>query len=253
MSILKAPFKLIGGLSKVSGGIGKVATLGSLLLGPFFLASAGNAAAAAKGIVVPTAFSTTNGGGLGAFYSTLFANPLTGETGIKAGAVNMGNGFIHACKSGFKIGKAGFDASRNDESVMTALVDTWNANADGSAREILPQTVYMAPEIEVLPPCDARTQVAELVDTEDVATEVAATAVENVGTEVASAAIQEVATGGFTRVLTQTADAAFFPGAVLTAKAVKIIGFPIAKQLIGIDAPAANDENFTNTLELVAA
>ena len=128
-AIIKAPFKLIGGASKVSGAVGNIATLRSLLLFPFMFMASGNAAAAASGKMV-------TGSDLGvasnedittSFWSSLVRNPLTGESGIMPGFINMKNGAVHLAKTGYNMVGSGITAYKQDKDILTALRTEWNA------------------------------------------------------------------------------------------------------------------------------
>ena len=125
MGDLKSTFK------KAHDAFGKVATLGGYLLLFFFGGAAGAYAAshvasimAAKAATVTAA---TNGGALSSFWSGLVTNPVTGETGIGPGLVNILHGWGYLGQAAGHEVVAGVNAVQSHQPVWEALKNSWNA------------------------------------------------------------------------------------------------------------------------------
>jgi hypothetical protein len=94
-----------GALKSVYNNFSKVATVGGLLLLPFF-----GAAAAAYGAA--HAATASAGGYLGSFWSTLVTNHATGQLTVAGGLKDIFNGWAMLGKSAYSVASAAWDPTR---------------------------------------------------------------------------------------------------------------------------------------------
>ncbi len=103
--------------------VGKYATIGGLLLFPFFATAAWGAVAAAAA----TGQAATVGGILTSFWSPLITDPVTGAMGIGEGLTRMFNGAAALGDAGMQMVNAGANAIGGGTPIMESLSHAWSS------------------------------------------------------------------------------------------------------------------------------